>query len=369
MGATDALLLYSCTVRFHRVEVKNFRRLEHYVLDLCDESGKPRPLTVLVGPNMSGKTTLLDAVHLAYEAIRNQKDPAWRPGFDPSDPTLRPNPNEPIEVAIQFSLHDGEWEAMAELESAMQGKLLVAKAPLYSFRLRWPGSDESAQLDVTDAEPPYAPRAFRGRALAALALRKRVTTEAVLDRVGGVLYLDQNRHGTIQNADDRRGFTSAALPGLPIADVIGWLAQVSIHHQKWDEATRGESQWGRAKRLFRTLAAPAEVDDAVPYDTGYDLRLRCGDRVYYASGTSSGERQILRLAANFAYFRAMRSMIMLDEVELNLHPRWQRSLLRFCETGGDDDNQFIITTHSDVILRYVDPGSVITLGVPGGGWA
>jgi predicted ATPase len=138
---------------------------------------------------------------------------------------------------------------------------------------------------------------------------------------------------------------------------------------KWDEAARGESQWSRTKRLFHRLAAPAELEDAVPYDLGYDLRFRNGEQVYEAAGTSSGERQILRLAANLAFFRAERSIVMLDELELNLHPSWQRSLLRFCETGGDDDNQFLVTTHSDVVLRYADPGSVITLGAPSEGWA
>lgn len=356
-------------MRLHRVEVKNFRRIEHLALDLRDAAGTPRPLTVLVGPNMSGKTTVLDAVHLAYEAIRNQRSPTWRPGFDPSDPTLRPNPNEPIEVAIQWSLHDGEWEAMAELEEALQSKLLVAKAPLYSFRLRWPALDEGGPLDMIVADPPHAQRAFRGRALTSVALHRRVASEAVLDRVGGVLYLDQNRYGTIRSVDDRLDFTRDALPGLPIPDVIGWLARASIQHQRWDEGARGESAWSRAKRLFHSLAAPAELDDVVPYDLGYDLRLRRDGHVYGAAGTSSGERQILRLCANIALFRAQRSIVMLDELELNLHPRWQRSLLRFCEKGGDDDNQFLVTTHSDTVLRYVDPGSVVTLGVPNEGWS
>jgi predicted ATP-binding protein involved in virulence len=61
--------------------------------------------------------------------------------------------------------------------------------------------------------------------------------------------------------------------------------------------------------------------------------------------------------------------VLLDELELNLHPRWQRSLLRFCETGGDDDNQFIVTTHSDEVLSYAHPASVVTLGASGGEWA
>jgi hypothetical protein len=33
-------------VRVHRVEVQNFRRHEHLVVDLCDPAG-PRPLTLI----------------------------------------------------------------------------------------------------------------------------------------------------------------------------------------------------------------------------------------------------------------------------------------------------------------------------------
>lgn len=331
--------------------------------------GQPRPLTLLVGPNMSGKTTVMDAVHLAYEAVRNLKSPSFRPGFDPSDPTLRPHRNEPIEVELSFSLHEGEWEAMSELETAMDSKLHVEKAALYRFRLRCSDGEEGARFEIIASDPPNAPRALRGRALAALALHRRVAEEEVLDRIGGVLYLDQNRHGTIRNADGRLDFADAALLGVPAADVVGWLARASIQHAKWDEKKRGESQWTRVKRLFKVLAAPAELDDAVPYDAGYDLRFCRGEQIYFMSGTSSGERQILRFAANLAFFRTARSLVLLDELELNLHPRWQRSLLRFCETGGDDDNQVIASTHSDVVLSYADPSSVVTLGVPSEGWA
>lgn len=339
------------------------------MVDFCDPTNEPRPLTLLVGPNMSGKTTVLDAIHLAYEAVRNLKSPSFRPGFDPSDPTLRPNRNEPIEVELRFSLHPGEWEAMNELETAMGAKLQVEKADLYRFGLRCSTVEDGARFEVIAPDPPNASLALRGRALAAIALRRRVAEEGVFDRIGGVLFLDQNRLDTLHSADGRLDFGETALPGLPAADVVGWLARASIQHLKWDEKARGESPWTRVKRLFKTLAAPAELDDAVPYDDGYDLRFRRGEQLYFMAGTSSGERQILRLAANLAFFRAERSLVLLDELELNLHPRWQRSLLRFCETGSDDDNQVIASTHSDVVLGYTQPSSVVTLGVPSGGWS
>lgn len=355
-------------MRLHRVEIKNFRRHEHLELDLCDDTGTPRPLTVLVGPNMSGKTTVLDAIHLAYEIERNPKKPAYRQGFD-AGPTVRPDPNAPIEIELRWSLHDGEWEALNEINAAMHSQLLAPRAPLYRLRMRYLGDVQGALVEVADADPPDAELALRGRSLAELAMNRRVKREDVLDRAGGVLYLEQNRHGRLGSVDERLDFAREAMPGLPDPDVVGWLARVSLQHMKWDAATRGESRWARAQRLFHDLAAPADLDDAVPYDSGYDLRFHREDRAYSMAGTSSGERQILRLAANLSFFRAQRTIVLLDELELNLHPRWQRSLLRFCETGGDGDNQFIVTTHSDVVLSYADPSSVVTLGVPKDGWS
>jgi energy-coupling factor transporter ATP-binding protein EcfA2 len=355
-----AAAAYGSAVRLHRVRVENFRCIVQQELSLLNPEGSPRPLTLIVGPNMSGKTTLLDAIHIAYEGIANARDPKWHPGLDPDDPTLRPDPNGPIEVAIDFSLHEGEHAALARLEEALGGQLGVEPAALYSIVFRWPpaGSDHG----VVSARPANAQRAFRGRALTAIALSRKVVTEKILDEVGGIVYLDQNRRGRIAHAARKHDLSSALRERAVPRDVIGWLVRAALLDQKWNPQLQGESQWQRVKRLFGRLATPAAIDDMTPSDEGYDLRLQRDGRHYYSSGMSSGERQLLRLVANMVFVRTVRSVVLIDELELNLHPRWQRSVLRFCQTGGDDDNQFIVTTHSDTLLRYVDPGSVVVLG-------
>jgi predicted ATPase len=348
-------------VRLHRVRVENFRCIAQQELSLLDPDSSPRPLTLIVGPNMSGKTTLLDAIHIAYEGIANARDPRWHPGLDPDDPALRPDPNRPIEIVIDFSLHEGEYAAIAELEQALGGQLGVESATLYSIVFRWPVPAESDH-GVVSAKPTNAQRVFRGRALAGIALSRKLVTEKVLDAVGGIIYLDQNRRGRIAHAARKQDLSSALRERAAPRDMIGWLVRAALLDQKWNAELQGESQWQRVKRLFALLATPAAIDDMAPSDEGYDLRLRRGSRHYYSGGMSSGETQILRLIANMVFVRTVRSVVLIDELELNLHPRWQRSLLRFCQTGGDDDNQFIVTTHSDTLLRYVDPSSVVVLG-------
>jgi predicted ATP-dependent endonuclease of OLD family len=116
--------------------------------------------------------------------------------------------------------------------------------------------------------------------------------------------------------------------------------------------------------LFADLAAPARIDDIKPFDEGFDLRLARNGEFHYAAGMSGGELQMLRFVTNLTAYRAVRSVVLIDELELHLHPRWQRNLLDFCRRGGGGDNQFIVTTHSESILRYVDPAEVVRLGDP-----
>ncbi|HSN98400.1 MAG TPA: AAA family ATPase [Candidatus Nanopelagicales bacterium] len=349
-------------MRIHKVRIDNFRRLKDYTVDFCYADGTPRPLTILVGPNMSGKTTVLDALHLAYSCINNAQQPDLRPGLDAADPGLRPDPNRPLEVDIEFSLQPGEWEAIDEIEKLLGSTgLSVQQADRYQLEFRWPPPTQS-YLGVTRTHPFRANLAFRGRATAKVARTRRLIEEGYFERIGGLLYLDQHRSLQLPRYSTATGRPEEIRERAGSEDVMPWLELVARLDQKWDPKTQGESAWSRVKRLYAQLAAPAEIDDMKAADEGFYLRLAREGQTYEAEGMSSGERQILRLVVNLTAFRALRSVVLVDELELHLHPAWQRTLLHFCRRGGGDSNQFIITTHSDSLLRYTSPDDVVRLG-------
>lgn len=88
---------------------------------------------------------------------------------------------------------------------------------------------------------------------------------------------------------------------------------------------------------------------------------------------SDGERCALALVGDLARRLAIaqpglrdplqgRGVVLIDEIELHLHPRWQRQLLRrLCETFPRC--QFIVTTHAPAVLSEVPAESIHLLRV------
>src|SRR5262249_6747349 len=73
-----------------KVQIENFRhfggRGQPFVLDFTDALGRVRDFTLLVGPNASGKTTILDAIAAALGPGLGM--PTLRPGFQLSPRTV-----------------------------------------------------------------------------------------------------------------------------------------------------------------------------------------------------------------------------------------------------------------------------------------
>lgn len=356
-------------MRVHSVRIDNFRRLRSFSLSFDEESGNPRPLTVIVGPNMSGKTTILDSLHIAYEAMADPSRVQFRPGLKADDPSLRPDPTQPIRIDLTFSLDAIEHQTAVELADLVrQPQLIPPLAERYVAKLRWPPA-ERQKREWTDrwssavwgGEPTDSHLALRARRLANEAITQRVAGEAFLERIGGMLYLHQDRTAHLATPSVATGSEQRLRARASRSDLIPWLELQSRLHEKWDIASQGESPWSRVRRLFAQLATPARLDDLEAGREGFDLRFASDGTRYYASGLSGGERQLLRFVVNLAAYPARRSVVLVDELELHLHPQWQRNLLHFCRRGGGDENQFIVTTHSESIVRYSAPQDVVQL--------
>lgn len=88
----------------------------------------------------------------------------------------------------------------------------------------------------------------------------------------------------------------------------------------------------------------------------YTFALRKGDDWITAERFSSGEREIVHFLLAMFALNVKDGLVLVDEPELHLHPRWQQIFLHlFRDLAAERNNQIIISTHSPV---FVSPDTI-----------
>lgn len=97
--------------------------------------------------------------------------------------------------------------------------------------------------------------------------------------------------------------------------------------------------------------APKQADSEQGLKDFYFL-LQSDGRVYDLAEMSSGEQAIFPLLYEFVRLDVGNSIVLIDELELHLHPPEQQRLLNALPALGPN-NQFIITTHSQFLTDVI----------------
>jgi len=73
--------------------------------------------------------------------------------------------------------------------------------------------------------------------------------------------------------------------------------------------------------------------------------LLCNGKRYDISEMSSGEQTLFTMLYEFIHLEISRSCVLIDELELHLHPQKQQAIYAYLRQLSPD-SQFIFTTHS-----------------------
>jgi predicted ATP-dependent endonuclease of OLD family len=91
--------------------------------------------------------------------------------------------------------------------------------------------------------------------------------------------------------------------------------------------------------------------------------LSDGVHTYALSEMSAGEQAVFPLLFEFVRQQIHKSVVLIDELDLNLHPPLAQALYELLPRLGHD-NQFILTTHSPAVAALV--ARPATLHLPDG---
>ncbi|NNM88669.1 MAG: ATP-binding protein [Phycisphaerae bacterium] len=365
------------------LDIENFRAISSRAFDFTDGSGRVRPLTVLAAPNGAGKTSVLYAI---VQTLRGAMGARVTDVPDPSEDDLHraePTGRRPVfaRVAMDILFDVYELEAIkrifrdtADLRKA-EGKNPIVPPDLeknqimvrwqYPPPLRWDGTLELPTHLSADpnggvvwlAGARYAWRGWKQRSLKDM---------RDVYRIGMLRFFAQNRDSRWGIEVDHGG-EPAEPSGMQEPTIVEALRRLGEYaHGQGAQQEDDRKAWeATLQKRFALICAPKEYKgywlDHPRY--GETPLLAEAGREYPFRSAASGEHVILHYLTQFTFPRPVNnSLILIDEPELHLHPRWVRQLYDALPLMGDN-NQFILTTHSPELRQLAaEDNSLIDMG-------
>jgi len=340
------------TFTLQNVKIKNFRAVEQATIPLHPQ------VTVLIGDNATGKTTILEAIATALSTlVRRFSPPSKRmTQISANDFTTAPGkdllgePWRAQDLSIEIETTFGSIESQYRLDTAYSDKPRV-KQDLNRTTGIWLAdlleSNETAPVLVYyrdnrgqfhgDREPMFRRQAKERYGAYHLAFENRVYfDEAVswFEEAENAELRDQREHG--------RDFRDARLSAVrrAVENLVPEVCDLRM--------------LGRPPQLAMTLKSEGQ-----------------DERLLTAGQLSSGFRTMVALAMDLARRMAdlnphladptqSPGVVLIDEIDLHLHPRWQQLVVKGL-LEAFPNIQFIMSTHSPQVLTTLREENILKL--------
>ncbi|MBC7774570.1 MAG: AAA family ATPase [Phycisphaerae bacterium] len=337
-------------MKIKKLEINNFRGFRQATVEFPESN-----LAVFIGVNGQGKSSLLDAVSIVLHGVSNSR--ALSGSLD--DPRLK---NDDIRI--------GEIEASVKSDLILYGELHN-----FSQKLR------QHEIPHTYSKPQNG-------------LIQPIFVEKNLPLIA---YYRTNREINLANAPEtppsmgrEAGYFNAINATLnSFSDFVEWFKiEDDVESREIKKLQDFKYQNPRLTPVRRCLSeflsklniqfqglrvvqeSAVQIDYANPIKK-FDLYINKEGQELKLSQLSHGERALILLVADIARRAAIlnsdldnpllsEGIVLIDEIELHLHPKWQREVIPAL-LATFPNIQFLLSTHSPQVLSRVDSEDIFLL--------
>ncbi|MDR2473749.1 MAG: ATP-binding protein [Tannerella sp.] len=339
-------------MKIRNLEIKNYKRfVNSKTISFCDTDGKVNDLTLIVGNNGTGKSSLLQAiVTLIAPLARDRFDVSkidWG-GFE-----YRFIQSGRMPLHLQATIEFSECEIEETINFVNKLNELGNKIPLPNRNREIPIKFNYAKKDNKVGSTGNAFQ-FRGHQFAKQLARFEPNKSKLFENVGNIYWYTEQR--TSYNINE---IFEEEIP--QIDSIRSFLSSTYSFHLAITERKRklqkGEFDfYAKLSELYSTVFTDRKFIGSAPHFELFeknpvpDFFLTDGHNQYELSEMSAGERAIFPILMDFARYNINNSIIIIDEIELHLHAPLQQAFVRALPKLGHD-NQFILTSHSDAVAN------------------
>ena len=345
-----------------RLRLKNIKLLAESELNFLDPDGKPRMWTVLLGDNGLCKSTILQCIAISA-----------------AGPKLGSALTRDASTLHRVGLRE-EATVKATFVPSSESGWKTGPARRDQLHLAWQVSSERSDVVAEPGSRPAAEilddvraskKGVEGWFVAGYGVGRflprpgevSLPPDPRFDRLEGLFekhhkMLGTDFFGALQRDDSRQALAfSKALQAVLLSEKDGQKLFPMLSHLE----LRGQ---GGVKKLKHLLESRRMVLDLA----GTELRLP-------ATALSDGYQSMLAWIADLlghaflehgatAQPKDMRGIVLLDEIDLHLHPHWQRRIVPLLRHVFPHV-QFIVTTHSPLVVAGVEAHEIIRLRLEG----
>ena len=325
------------------VEIRNFKNIRHQRIEL-------EPLTVFVGPNASGKTSVLEAIHLAVQAVRDRNAKLISKLFSG-------------EYHCDWLYSRGGTGDMSLTCSTKSGDFAIAMTPNGSFppsRIELFGQLQNWTFRVTP-EAPQVPLQAAGITEYLKLNSKKLADSAYTTRIPPQLESDGEGLASVlafmalNDPDGFENLVDAIRTLIPSLRRIRFTRTPIYRMVKEDVRIGDDTLERQTKQAYQ--------GDTILFDFSH------GNNVA-AHKVSDGTLMLLGLLT-VLLGPSRPDILLLDDIEHGLHPLAQKTLLDVLNgiMGRFPNLQIIATAHSPYLLDGLKPEQIRLMTTESDGYA